>query len=65
MSPTIPAPGTRIKLADTVTHAEFKGMAGTVKRYIKSSKTVVVICDNGEQYGAYPGNVIITEEATP
>lgn len=58
MKQIVPAPGTRVRLADTVTHAEFKGMTGTVKRYIKSSKTVIVMCDNGKQYGAYPENVM-------
>lgn len=53
--------GQRVRLADDVRHAEFRGMIGTVRRLVKSRNVVVVegVTDSGfeKRYDADPGNV--------
>ncbi|MDR3560505.1 MAG: hypothetical protein P4N59_03545 [Negativicutes bacterium] len=52
----------RVRLTEKVLHEEFRGMTGTVKRFIKSRGVVWVECDNGKRYDAYPENIeLITE----
>ena len=49
--------GDRVLLTKKVRHPEFAGMTGTVKRTVKSRGIVTVICDNGQNYDAYPQNL--------
>lgn len=56
-------PGERVTIGPNARHAEFRGLAGTVRRYIKSRDVVEVRLDNGRFYDAHPANV--TRESTP
>jgi len=49
--------GDRVHLSGKVLHAEFRGLCGTVVRSVKSRGVVVIHCDNGKRYDAFPENV--------
>lgn len=49
--------GDKVVLSNKVRHAEFAGLTGTIQRIIKSRGIVVVLCDNGKRYDAFPENV--------
>ena len=51
------SPGDRVHLSGKVLHAEFRGLCGTVVRSVKSRGVVVIHCDNGKNYDAFPENV--------
>jgi hypothetical protein len=49
-------PNMRVTLA-RVRHNDYRGLAGTVKRTVKSRNVVVIQCDNGKLYDANPENL--------
>lgn len=50
-------PGDRVRLLTTVRHQDVAGLAGTVKRVVKSRHVVTVNLDRGDSYEALPANV--------
>lgn len=56
--------GDRVHLSGKVLHAEFRGLRGTVVRSVKSRGVVVIHCDNGKRYDAFPENVELLSEKT-
>ena len=48
--------GTRVILS-RVRHAEFIGLTGTIRRYIKCRNEYDIKLDNGKLYGAFAENV--------
>jgi len=50
-------PGDRVRLLSTVRHQDVAGLAGTVRRAVKSRNVVSVNLDRGDSYEAFPGNV--------
>ena len=48
--------GDRVQLT-TVENPEFRGRLGTIKRVYRTSKELLVLCDNGRTYRAYRENV--------
>lgn len=53
--------GDAVRLKDTVRHAEYRGMCGTVVRVVKSRGVVTIKGDSGKKYGALPENVELIE----
>lgn len=50
-------PGMRVRLSNNVLHKELRGLCGVVEKTVKSRGVVVVRCDGGERYDAFPENV--------
>lgn len=57
-------PGDIVQLSDDIRHDAFRGMQGCVTKTIKSRGMVVVICDNGQRYEAFPENVTMVMPAS-
>lgn len=55
--------GDRVQLGPEVLHKEYAGLFGTVKKTVKCRNMVVVVCDNGKEYRAFPENVSLTLQA--
>ncbi len=53
--------GLRVRISDNALHPEFRGLEGTVFRYVKCNDEVVITLDTPvggyKRYYAFPGNV--------
>lgn len=54
--------GDRVQLGPDVLHKTYAGVTGTVKKTVKRRNVIVVVCDDGKSYDAYPENVIIIQQ---
>lgn len=58
--------GTRVILS-RVRHESYRGLQGTVRRFVKRRGVYDIVLDDGRSYDALPGNIdaVVAAEANP